>query len=224
MSRHPLAKDRTHCACCAVVAPSIVDRTGKGKRFTAATANRNFRLRKRGADARSSSRGRLPDPRARNHCIEAGASSRAGPVRHVRPRPTSSAAMSEGACHRKISADAKAGRRSRIASVPCLRSGRDRTFGSRELRRRGNQECRSLGHPNEDEKPLVPRFHSPYTDRRRRGRVVEGTPLLRVQARKGLEGSNPFVSATSLFQVVAFLSVSGPYGPRGSDRGSIASL
>jgi hypothetical protein len=28
--------------------------------------------------------------------------------------------------------------------------------------------------------------------------VVEGTPLLRVQARKGLEGSNPFVSAISL--------------------------
>ena len=26
--------------------------------------------------------------------------------------------------------------------------------------------------------------------------MVEGTPLLRVQARKGLEGSNPFVSAT----------------------------
>jgi hypothetical protein len=26
--------------------------------------------------------------------------------------------------------------------------------------------------------------------------VVEGTPLLRAQTRKGLEGSNPFVSAT----------------------------
>ncbi len=31
---------------------------------------------------------------------------------------------------------------------------------------------------------------------RRRGRVVEGTPLLRVQAGNRLEGSNPFVSAT----------------------------
>jgi hypothetical protein len=28
--------------------------------------------------------------------------------------------------------------------------------------------------------------------------VVEGTPLLRVQVRKGLEGSNPFLSATDL--------------------------
>ena len=47
-------------------------------------------------------------------------------------------------------------------------------------------------------KPLVcPEDHK-YTGRRRRGRVVEGTPLLRVQARKGLEGSNPFVSATHL--------------------------
>jgi hypothetical protein len=27
--------------------------------------------------------------------------------------------------------------------------------------------------------------------------VVEGTPLLRAQTRKGLEGSNPFVSATN---------------------------
>ena len=35
-----------------------------------------------------------------------------------------------------------------------------------------------------------------YTGRRSGGRVVEGTPLLRVQARKGLEGSNPFHSAT----------------------------
>ena len=55
----------------------------------------------------------------------------------------------------------------------------------------------------------LPRFRSPnvfalslscprgYTRRRRRGRVVEGTPLLRVQAGNRLEGSNPFVSATS---------------------------
>jgi hypothetical protein len=28
--------------------------------------------------------------------------------------------------------------------------------------------------------------------------VVEGTPLLRAQTRKGLEGSNPFVSAIFL--------------------------
>src|SRR5690606_21537036 len=34
-----------------------------------------------------------------------------------------------------------------------------------------------------------------YTGRRRRGRVVEGTPLLRVQTGNRLEGSNPFVSA-----------------------------
>ncbi len=35
-----------------------------------------------------------------------------------------------------------------------------------------------------------------YCRRRRRGRVVEGTPLLRVQTGNRLEGSNPFVSAT----------------------------
>ena len=34
--------------------------------------------------------------------------------------------------------------------------------------------------------------------------MVEGTPLLRVQARKGLEGSNPFVSATHHFHTVVF--------------------
>ena len=44
--------------------------------------------------------------------------------------------------------------------------------------------------------PLVTMDAGPYTDRRRRGRVVEGTPLLRVQAGNRLEGSNPFVSAT----------------------------
>ena len=43
--------------------------------------------------------------------------------------------------------------------------------------------------------PLVTMDAGPYTDRRRRGRVVEGTPLLRVQAGNRLEGSNPFVSA-----------------------------
>ena len=36
-----------------------------------------------------------------------------------------------------------------------------------------------------------------YTGRRSGGRVVEGTPLLRVQAGNRLEGSNPFRSATS---------------------------
>ena len=35
-----------------------------------------------------------------------------------------------------------------------------------------------------------------YTSRRSGGRVVEGTPLLRVQAGNRLEGSNPFRSAT----------------------------
>ena len=34
-----------------------------------------------------------------------------------------------------------------------------------------------------------------YTRRRRRGRVVEGTPLLRAHTGNGIEGSNPFVSA-----------------------------
>ena len=45
-------------------------------------------------------------------------------------------------------------------------------------------------------KPLVTPCARPYTDRRSGGRVVEGTPLLRVQAGNRLEGSNPFVSAT----------------------------
>ena len=40
-----------------------------------------------------------------------------------------------------------------------------------------------------------------YTGRRSGGRVVEGTPLLRVQARKGLEGSNPFHSGYSVVEV-----------------------
>ena len=35
-----------------------------------------------------------------------------------------------------------------------------------------------------------------YTRWRRRGRVVEGTPLLRAHTGNGIEGSNPFVSAT----------------------------
>ena len=48
--------------------------------------------------------------------------------------------------------------------------------------------------------PLVTMDAGPYTDRRRRGRVVEGTPLLRVQAGNRLEGSNPFVSATCTLQ------------------------
>ena len=34
-----------------------------------------------------------------------------------------------------------------------------------------------------------------YTRRRRRGRVVEGAPLLREYTGNGIEGSNPFVSA-----------------------------
>ena len=32
--------------------------------------------------------------------------------------------------------------------------------------------------------------------------MVEGTPLLRAQTRKGLEGSNPFVSATHPYHTV----------------------
>ena len=35
-----------------------------------------------------------------------------------------------------------------------------------------------------------------YTRQRRRGRVVEGAPLLREYTGNGIEGSNPFVSAT----------------------------
>ena len=62
-----------------------------------------------------------------------------------------------------------------------------------------------------------------YTLRRRRGRVVEGTPLLRVQARKGLEGSNPFVSATYFFEVAEYLASFAVLRPWGSDRGSIVS-
>ena len=45
------------------------------------------------------------------------------------------------------------------------------------------------------EKGLVSLAFASYTAQRRRGRVVEGTPLLRVQAGNRLEGSNPFVSA-----------------------------
>lgn len=45
-----------------------------------------------------------------------------------------------------------------------------------------------------------------YTRQRRRGRVVEGTPLLRVQAGNRLEGSNPFVSAISLSKPLFFRS------------------
>ncbi len=44
--------------------------------------------------------------------------------------------------------------------------------------------------------PLYFRRLDRYTHRWRCGRVVEGTPLLRVQAGNRLEGSNPFVSAT----------------------------
>ena len=40
----------------------------------------------------------------------------------------------------------------------------------------------------------IRRLHG-YTDQRRRGRVVEGTPLLRAHTGNGIEGSNPFVSA-----------------------------
>ena len=43
---------------------------------------------------------------------------------------------------------------------------------------------------------LVSRLSPPYTARRSCGRVVEGTPLLRVQTGNRLEGSNPFGSAT----------------------------
>ena len=43
---------------------------------------------------------------------------------------------------------------------------------------------------------LVFTFLPPYTGQRSGGRVVEGTPLLRVQAGNRLEGSNPFHSAT----------------------------
>src|SRR5690606_13043868 len=46
------------------------------------------------------------------------------------------------------------------------------------------------------QKALVSPPLAPYTGQRRRGRVVEGTPLLRVQTGNRLEGSNPFVSAT----------------------------
>ena len=58
--------------------------------------------------------------------------------------------------------------------------------------------CRqsSCGLRYEHQKGLVSVLPDPYTDRRRRGRVVEGTPLLRVQTGNRLEGSNPFVSAT----------------------------
>lgn len=48
---------------------------------------------------------------------------------------------------------------------------------------------------------LVSVAHAPYTRRRRRGRVVEGTPLLRVQTGNRLEGSNPFVSATFRYRI-----------------------
>ena len=44
-------------------------------------------------------------------------------------------------------------------------------------------------------KALVTTPGHPYTGRRSGGRVVEGTPLLRVQAGNRLEGSNPFHSA-----------------------------
>ena len=43
-----------------------------------------------------------------------------------------------------------------------------------------------------------------YTHQRRRGRVVEGTPLLRAHTGNGIEGSNPFVSAKFLAEVIDF--------------------
>ena len=45
------------------------------------------------------------------------------------------------------------------------------------------------------QKSLVFDILAQYTGQRRCGRVVEGTPLLRVQTGNRLEGSNPFVSA-----------------------------
>ena len=52
------------------------------------------------------------------------------------------------------------------------------------------------------EKALVTVHAHPYTGPRSGGRVVEGTPLLRVQAGNRLEGSNPFHSATCLRESV----------------------
>ena len=46
-----------------------------------------------------------------------------------------------------------------------------------------------------------------YSSQRRRGRVVEDAPLLREYARKGLEGSNPFVSAITYILVASFIAV-----------------
>ena len=81
------------------------------------------------------------------------------------------------------------------APVPRERSalfgpGRDALFPGAELRFTPRAH---LGRSHEN--PLVSPFPAPYTGRRRRGRVVEGTPLLRVQTGNRLEGSNPFVSA-----------------------------
>lgn len=56
----------------------------------------------------------------------------------------------------------------------------------------------ALSNPSSRRKALVSLALDPYTGRRRRGRVVEGTPLLRVQTGNRLEGSNPFVSATTI--------------------------